>query len=84
MRFEAKHQYFKIVAGALKNYKNLPKTLSERHQKLLLCYNTCNQQHFSTFYLGDAIQIGTTGNYEQNEHVLYTYALAVISTNTIQ
>ena len=32
MRFEAKHQYFKHIPCVSKIFKNLPKTLSERHQ----------------------------------------------------
>ena len=32
MRFEAKHQQFKKIPKITKNFKNLPKTLSERHQ----------------------------------------------------
>ena len=32
MRFEAKHQQFKHIPKVTKNFKNLPKTLSERHQ----------------------------------------------------
>jgi len=32
MRFEAKHQQFKHIPRVTKNFKNLPKTLSERHQ----------------------------------------------------
>ena len=32
MRFEAKHQYFKHIPRVTKNFKNLSKTLSERHQ----------------------------------------------------
>ena len=32
MRFEAKHQQFKKIPKITKNVKNLPKTLSERHQ----------------------------------------------------
>ena len=32
MRFEAKHQTFKKIPKITKNFKNLPKTLSERHQ----------------------------------------------------
>lgn len=32
MRFEAKHQTFKKIPKVTKDYKNLPKTLSERHQ----------------------------------------------------
>lgn len=32
MRFEAKHQQLKKIPKITKNFKNLPKTLSERHQ----------------------------------------------------
>ena len=32
MRFEAKHQQFKQIPKITKNFRNLPKTLSERHQ----------------------------------------------------
>ncbi len=32
MRFEAKHQQFKNIPRVTKNFKNLPKTMSERHQ----------------------------------------------------
>jgi hypothetical protein len=34
LRFEAKHSYFKECARKLHNFKNLPLTLSERHQLL--------------------------------------------------
>ena len=32
MRFEAKHQYFKTVASTCRNFINVSKTLSDRHQ----------------------------------------------------
>ena len=32
MRFEAKHQQFKKIPKITKNFKNLPKTLTDRHQ----------------------------------------------------
>lgn len=32
MRFEAKHQQFKLIPKITKNFRNLPKTLAERHQ----------------------------------------------------
>lgn len=32
MRFEAKHSYFKDMACKIKNFKNLPLSLAERHQ----------------------------------------------------
>lgn len=34
LRFESKHSYFKNVARMCKNFRNITKTLSEKHQKL--------------------------------------------------
>ncbi|KAL1472342.1 hypothetical protein MTO96_039402 [Rhipicephalus appendiculatus] len=34
MRFEAKHQYFKALASRTMNFKNICKTLAQRHQLL--------------------------------------------------
>ena len=34
MRFEAKHSYFKDIARKIKNFKNLPLSLAERHQSM--------------------------------------------------
>lgn len=34
MRFEAKHHYFKKLAHGMANFKNLPKRLAVRHQRL--------------------------------------------------
>lgn len=47
MRFEAKHQYFKNVAARVKNFRNIYKTLAERHQ-LLQSYE------FSELFLDEA------------------------------
>lgn len=35
MRFEAKHQYFKSLASRVKNFRNITRTLSTRHQLML-------------------------------------------------
>ena len=40
MRYEAKHSYFKRMAGLLGNFKNIPKTLAQRHQQYM-CYQMC-------------------------------------------
>ena len=40
MRFEAKYHYFKRLAKGLGNFKNLPKSLAIRHQRLQ-CYWLC-------------------------------------------
>ena len=37
MRFEAKHSYFKMLAHRVRNFRNIPKTLACRHQRLM-CY----------------------------------------------
>ena len=37
MRFEGKHNYFKDMAHRVKCFKNIPKTLASRHQRLV-CY----------------------------------------------
>ena len=37
MRYEAKHSFFKHLANILGNFKNVAKTLSERHQTFM-CY----------------------------------------------
>lgn len=41
MRFEAKHSYFKSLAHRVKCFKNIPKTLADRHQHLM-CYILSN------------------------------------------
>lgn len=38
MRFEGKHNYFKDLAHRLKCFKNIPKSLASRHQRLV-CYH---------------------------------------------
>ena len=38
MRFEGKHNYFKDIAHRVKNYKNIAKTMAERHQQFS-CYS---------------------------------------------
>ena len=43
MRFEAKHNYFKSLAHRVKSFKNIPKTMASRHQKLM-CYYLSNKQ----------------------------------------
>ena len=45
MRFEAKHHYFKRLAQGMNNFKNLPKTLAVRHQRLQ-CYWLCEEDAY--------------------------------------
>ena len=56
MRFEAKHNYFKVLGKHLGNFKNLPKTLASRHQRLM-CNYLVNHRKFSN--LVDAVAVGT-------------------------
>ena len=37
MRFESKHNYFKDLAHRVKCFKNIPKTMAQRHQEFV-CY----------------------------------------------
>uniref|UniRef100_A0A224YW03 Enspm-3 dr n=1 Tax=Rhipicephalus zambeziensis TaxID=60191 RepID=A0A224YW03_9ACAR len=43
MRYEAKHQYVKAIAVRNQNFKNICKTIAERHQ-LLQSYELCNPE----------------------------------------
>ena len=38
MRMEAKNSYFKRIALVGRNFKNVPHTVSRRHQRLLCAY----------------------------------------------
>ena len=54
MRLEAKHSYFKTLAHRVRNFRNIPKTLAGRHQRLMCYY--LNHPHKSP-----SIKEGTTG-----------------------
>ena len=45
MRFEAKNSYFKGIAQAVGNFKNIAKTVAIRHQRLN-CYNLLDDNLF--------------------------------------
>ena len=49
MRFESKHSYFKDLAHRVKCFKNIAKTMAERHQYLVAYYLNCNSGK-SPFY----------------------------------
>lgn len=53
MRFEAKHQFFKHLAKICRNFKNILKTLSTRHQ-IYSCYVLLDPK----LYLKDIIESG--------------------------
>ena len=48
MRFESKHQYFKIVAGNCRNFINIATTLSNRHQ-FRQCWEFSSQSMLGQF-----------------------------------
>lgn len=41
MRYEAKHSYFKSIAHRIRSFKNISKTMANRHQTLM-CYYLSN------------------------------------------
>ena len=43
MRYKSKHSYFKSLAHTVKNFKNIAKTLAERHQTRM-CYQLFQSQ----------------------------------------
>ena len=43
MRFEGKHNYFKDLSQKTKCFKNIAKSLSHRHQRLV-CYHLTKSQ----------------------------------------
>ena len=65
MRFEAKNSYFKRIAQAIGNFKNIAKTVAIRHQRLN-CYNLLNDG----FFLKTSIITGQG----TNKNVLEYYA----------
>ena len=46
MRYEGKHNYFKDMAHRVKCFKNIPKTMADRHQGML-CYHLNSGGHFA-------------------------------------
>ncbi|XP_020895161.1 uncharacterized protein LOC110234145 isoform X1 [Exaiptasia diaphana] len=60
MRFEAKHSYFKGLSRVIKNFKNLPYTLSYRHQSMQFAENAtiCSNQVRDRQSLGNDYQLG--------------------------
>lgn len=73
MRFEAKHNYFKSLANNLGNYKNLPKTMATRHQRLM-CYNLANNKMFSNFYHEDSVTTGIGNFMHENNYMAILHA----------
>ena len=45
MRFEARHKYFKRLAGRLGNFINIAHTLAQRYQQLQ-CYYSLDSKRF--------------------------------------
>ena len=51
------YTYLKMLAHNLGNFKNVPKTMAGRHQRLM-CYYLANRSQFSNFNQVDAITVG--------------------------
>ena len=45
MRYEAKHRYFKQIAKVIGNFKNIAKTVAQRHQRYM-CYVLSNPSDY--------------------------------------
>ncbi len=45
MRCEAKHRYFKQIAKVIGNFKNIAKTVAQRHQRYM-CYVLSNPSDY--------------------------------------
>ena len=67
MRFEAKHQQFKKIPKITKNFKNLPKTLPERHQNGVLA---------------DSLPLSGDKAVSANDHPLFRKELLVAKDST--
>lgn len=50
LRFEAKHQYFKNIAGTSCNLKNIAKTLARRHQ-MRQCWEQANSNYLGKKFM---------------------------------
>lgn len=50
MMYEGKHNYFKDMAHRVKSFKNIPKTMAQRHQEML-----CYQQNSDSPYTKDVL-----------------------------
>lgn len=57
MRFEGKHSYFKDLAHRVKCFKNIAKTMAERHQELL-CYYLNTENDVSPFVKNTMVGAG--------------------------
>ena len=57
MRYEAKHRYFKQLAGILGNFTNVAFSLAVRHQRLQ-CLKLDSPGHFNSEFLHKPAEIG--------------------------
>ena len=57
MRYEAKHRYFKQLAGILGNFTNVAYSLAARHQRLQ-CLKVNSSGNFCGEFLQKPVQIG--------------------------
>ena len=76
MRYEAKHSYFKDVAQKTKCFKNIPKSLAERHQSLL-CY-----KFFTSNVLLKEMKVSKSKLYVINTAV-YRYVLLCMNISVV-
>ena len=84
MRFEAKHQYFKKLASVSRNFKNIAKTLANRHQ-LKQCW-----EFTSVDYLGDNVVCSGEVSFvfsnltqQQQDLIIHYYNLKQVSPSEV-
>ena len=63
MRFEAKHSYFKQLAGSLGNFINLPYSLASRHQHYQ-CYLNVDSDNSMNSVNDVQVRPGTSAHYK--------------------
>lgn len=63
MRYEAKHRYFKQLAGILGNFTNVAYSLAMRHQRLQ-CLKVDSLGAFCSDFLHKPVEIGTQWLYD--------------------
>ena len=78
MRFDGKHNYFKDLAHRVKCFKNIPKTLASRHQKLVCYYSAADSNTLAKDTL-----IGP-GMYVYRSFMLYTSIVIIIAVLVIR
>ena len=66
MRFEAKHAYFKAIASNVRNFRNICRTLGNRHQ-LLQAYELSEELYESPIETTESVVVEVASLSEQEQ-----------------